>query len=118
MTQNYGINVSGGTINAQNVAAGKKARATSVTAEPPASLDAIRADMAALVEQIRANASSLKDSEQSATLASLAQQELAKDEPDKRTFLSLLQSLAVGVGTVGSLASAVSGMQHAVSALI
>ncbi|SRR6266702_2588869 len=117
MTENYGISITGGTVNAGAMAAGQNATATNVTETSTVSLDDLRSQMAALVDAVRAQAPSLKDGEQSVTVAEVAQRELAKQSPDKHTFLGLLQSLASGVGSVATLGTAVAAIQQAATAL-
>lgn len=118
MTNNSGISITGGTVNAGAMAAGHRATATNTTQQPSSvSLDDLRREMAALVDVLRTHASQLVDGERAVTVAEDAQQELAKDAPDKHTLLATLQKLASGVGSVGSLATAVAAIQQAAAAL-
>jgi len=119
MNENRGIVITGGTVNADAMAAGEKSTAQSVTQiGTTPSLDNARSQMADLVEAVRARAAALEDGDQSLTVAKLAQRELAKQRPDKRSFLGLLESLASGVGSVTSLATAVTAIQQAVTAVL
>lgn len=118
MAKNFGISVTGGTVNAGAMAAGENAFATNLPQTPQsASLDDLRTQMAALVEAVRFHATALGDGDQSVTVAEVAQRELAKERPDKQSFLGLLQSLAAGVGSVASLAGAVTAIEQAAAAI-
>jgi hypothetical protein len=100
------------------MAAGNHAKATNVPQPPAArSLDELRSQMAAFVDAIRASAGDLDDSEGSLAVADIAQRELAKERPDKQSFLGLLQSLATDVASVGTLASALTVIQQAAAAI-
>jgi hypothetical protein len=119
MTSNSGISITGGTVNAGAMAAGDHAKATTTTTHQvsAASLEELRNEMAALVDAIRASAARLADGEQAVTVAEDAQRELAKPAPDKHTLLATLQKLASGVGSIGSLATAVAAIEHAAATL-
>jgi hypothetical protein len=118
MTSNSGISITGGTVNAGAMAAGDHAKATTTTHQlPAASLDDLRFEMTALVDAIRSNAARLADGEQAVTVAEDAQRELAKPAPDKHTLFTTLQNLASGVGSIGSLATAVAAIEHAAATL-
>jgi hypothetical protein len=118
MTSNSGISITGGTVNAGAMAAGDHAKATTTTQQPPAaSLDDLRNEMAALVDAIREHAARLADGEQAVAVAEDAQHELAKPAPDKHTLLATLQKLASGVGSIGSLATAVAAIEHVAATL-
>ena len=112
MTNNSGISITGGTVNAGAMAAGHGARATNTTSQPRVSLDNLRREMASLVDLVQTYAAQLGDGQQTITVAAEAQQELAKGSPDKRRFLTTLERLASGVGSVGSLATAVAAIQQ------
>ena len=118
MTSNSGISITGGTVNAGAMAAGHDASATNTTQQAPTvSLDDIRREMATLVDVVRASASQLGDGHRAVAMAEDAQQELAKSAPNKHTLLATLQKLASGVGSVGSLASAVAVIQQTAATL-
>jgi hypothetical protein len=118
MNSNSGISISGGTVNAGAMAAGDHAKATNTTQQAPASsLDDLRAEMADLVDAIRAHTMRLADGEETVALAENAQYELAKATPDRHALLATLQKLASGVGSVASLATAVTAIEHAAAAL-
>ncbi len=107
MTKNLGISITGGTVNAGAMAAGEIAVATNEIRQSPAvSLEELREQMAALVDAVRAQAASLDDGDQSISVAEVAQRELAKERPNKQSFLGLLKSLAASVASVASLAGA------------
>jgi hypothetical protein len=69
--------------------------------------------MADLVDLVRMNPSQLTDRQQAIAAAGAAQQELTSSTPDKRRLLAALERLAKGVGSVGSIATAVAAIQQA-----
>lgn len=118
--KNHGISVSGGTVNAGAMAAGRDASATNVVhqAPPPGSLDELRVQVAALAEAVRAHAADLEDGASTLTVARVAEHEVGKDRPNKESLLGMLATLAAGVSSVGVLAGAVTTIQHAVTSLL
>jgi hypothetical protein len=115
---NKGIMITGGTIHAGAMAAGKNASASGKAHPLPADTVAgLRAQMAAVVEELLAHADVLEDRDATITLAEVAQRELKKENPDKQSLLGTLQAVAAGVGSIASLASAVESIEKAASAL-
>jgi hypothetical protein len=118
MGRNEGISISGGSVQAGAMAAGTHATATNVTATPATeTLEDLRVRMAELLRSVREQAPSLPDGASSVTVAEVATRELEKEQPNKHSFLGLMQSLAAGVGSVASLAGAVSSIQESAAAL-
>jgi hypothetical protein len=118
MSTNFGISITGGTVNAGAMAAGENAVATNeMRPSSPASIEGLRAQMMALVDAVRAHTAELDDGDQSLNVAEIAQRELAKEQPNKQSFLGLLKSLAAGVGSVAALASAVTTIEQAAAAI-
>ena len=118
MSTNFGISITGGTVNAGAMAAGENAVATNeMRPSTPASIEDFCAQMTALVDAVRAHTAELDDGDQSLNVAEIAQRELAKEQPSKQSFLGLLKSLAAGVGSVAALASAVTTIEQAAAAI-
>jgi hypothetical protein len=119
MDGNTGIAITGGNVSAGAMAAGPGATATNVA---PGTLDGslsdLRAEMVRLIEVLYTEAKGLTDADQTIAVAKLAERELAKEQPNKGSVLSLLQVLASGVGSVASLAGAVATIQQAVAAVL
>lgn len=114
---NSGISISGGTVNAGAMAAGQHAQATNISTTPASSVEELRAQLADLIVQLRAHQHDLDDGEQAVAVAEMAQREAAKDRPNRASFVGLMQTLAAGVGSVTSIATAVTALEHAAAAL-
>jgi hypothetical protein len=72
--------------------------------------------MRALIEVLRSQTTGVSGGD--VTAAELAERELAKDEPDKTSLLGYLQILAAGAGSLASIGTAITALQHAVTALL
>ena len=109
--KNYGINQTGGTINAGAIAVGKNAKATSVSSE---SLVNARAEMLRLVELLEVHANEVPD--ETVALGELAQRELESDQPNKRKVLGWLKTIATGAGSVAAISEAADTVRQAIEA--
>ncbi|MEU0093684.1 hypothetical protein [Kribbella sp. NPDC006257] len=112
--KNYGINVTGGKVEAGAMAAGDHATATNISATSDSLTDA-RAQMTQLLELLRAETDL---PEQTVPMAELADHELWKEEPDKNSVLRLLELIASGAKSIASIGGAVTAVQQAVSAIL
>ncbi|HET6501259.1 MAG TPA: hypothetical protein VFG87_10910 [Amycolatopsis sp.] len=116
MGDNYGIVNSGsGSINADAMAAGRGARA--VSGGGSAQLQDLQTQVSALLAALREAGGSGEIDGDVVETGELVEQELGKERPNKRTILGLLQGIASGVTQVAHLATAVTDIQAAVSAL-
>jgi hypothetical protein len=116
--KNSGITISGGTVNAGAMAAGKGAVASNVAAGASESaLADIRRSIDQLAEELRAKVSELDDPDQAIAIADLARNEAAKKSPNKGTLLGLLKTLTVVVGDVASFGTSVASIVSAVSTI-
>jgi hypothetical protein len=114
--KNSGITISGGTVNAGAMAAGKGSVASNVAAGmSEAALADIRQSLDQLAEELRARASELEDPDQAIAVADLARNEAAKKSPNKATLLGLLKTLTSVVGGVASFGTSVASIVSAVS---
>jgi hypothetical protein len=119
MIENNGIWVAGGTVTAGSMAAGTGAVATN-TAEGGTALtvDDIRVMVRDLVEELTSHAALLPDLDQTVTVARLAEQESAKEAPDKSRLSALLQLVTAGAGSVSGVAGAVEAIERVVQSVL
>lgn len=115
MEKNYGIRITGGQVSAGAMAAGDNATATNISAVSTDSLANARAEMAQLLELLRTQPE-LPD--QAIAMAELADHELGKQEPDKKSVLRLLELIASGAKSIASIGGAVTAVQQAVTAIL
>ncbi|WP_329002415.1 hypothetical protein OHA18_04775 [Kribbella sp. NBC_00709] len=117
MEKNYGIRVSGGQITAGAMAAGEGATATNISAVSAESLADARAGMSQLLELLHAQSERLERPGETIAVAELAEHELAKDKPDKKSVLRLLELIASGATSIATISGAVTVVQQAVAAI-
>jgi hypothetical protein len=116
--KNSGIVISGGTVNANAMAAGKGAVASNVAVGvSEAALADIRQSLDQLAQELRARASELDDADQALAVVDLARNEAAKKSPNKGTLLGLLKTLTSVVGDVASFGTSVAAIVSTVSAI-
>jgi hypothetical protein len=114
---NSGITISGGTVNAGAMAAGKGAVASNIAGASEAALADIRQSLDQLAQELRVRASELDDADQALAVVDLARNEAAKESPNQGTLLGLLKTLGSVVGGVATLGSSVASIMAAVSAI-
>ena len=114
--KNSGIVISGGTVNAGAMAAGKGAMASNVAASEAALAD-IRQSLDQLAHELRTRASELDNADQALAVVDLARSEAAKESPNKGTLLSLLKTLTSVVGDVAGFGTSVASIVAAVSTI-
>ncbi|HEY9392426.1 MAG TPA: hypothetical protein VIR27_21950 [Mycobacteriales bacterium] len=115
---NKGIVVSGSAhLEAGAVAAGDGARAVNTTVAPASpQITELRTQLAELIAMMR-NSTELRDADELVDTAEQANQELARQRPNKHLLAGLFAGLASGVSTVATLAEAAGKIQQQVSAL-
>jgi len=117
---NQGIQVFGGTLNAQAVAVG--AGASAVVNNAAADLKAAGRDevletLKQVLSALEAHGAALPDKATAEALVERIATEAARDTPDKLTVKSFLANLAEEVKSVASIAAAVAPLAGAVMAL-
>jgi hypothetical protein len=117
--ENNGVVVHGGSLNAEVLAVGDQARAIKKTIrEQLASEDnEIARRLAALVEELHQHADQLPNTAELLDATETVAREVAKDAPNPVTIRAILTSLASGVRSVGSAATAVAAVADAVNAV-
>ena len=117
-SENKGIMITGGTVNAGAVAAGDNAQAINMQPpQAPASIEEMRERLAELLGELRVHHAELDDAEQTVALAQLAAREAEHEHPNRERFIGLMRTVAAGVGSVASLAGSVTALEHAATAL-
>lgn len=119
---NYGVQISGSAhVRAGAIAGGPQARASAGDVDftsPAADLSELRELLASLAEQLRVPPPEVEDADSLRTVVASAQQEASKDRPNMRMLSGLLHALMAGAGNATSLATAISAVQHAISAFL
>jgi hypothetical protein len=116
--KNSGITISGGTVNAGAMAAGKGAVASNVAlGTSEAALADVRRRLDQLAQELRTRVSELDDPDQTLTVVDLARKEAAKKSPNKGTLQGLLKTLTSVVGDVASFGTSIASIVSAVSTI-
>ena len=120
---NEGIIITGGTINAQQLAVGRHAKAfqTITQAEDALAqkgLVEIQAKLDALKEALTQNGGSLQNQDEVMGATEQVAQELTKEKPNKLAVVGILSGIAQSVNSVTAVATAVHGLTAAVSAFL
>jgi hypothetical protein len=112
---NQGIYMTGGTINAQNIATGVGARAYTVATDLRArGKDDVAQRLDELIAQLKAHADQVPDIEDVLGATDTVTEELAKERPNKATVTGVLSGIAASVQSVSGLATAVDALLKAV----
>jgi len=117
---NQGIQVFGGTLNAQAVAVGAGASAVvnnAVADLKAAGRDEVLETLKQVLSALEAHGAALPDKATAEALVERIATEAARDTPDKLTVKSFLANLADEVKSVASIAAAVAPLAGAVMAL-
>lgn len=119
---NEGVVVTGGSLTAGQVVAGRGARAYATISGSVGQLqDDGRADIAAalenLVVQMRAHADELANLEEMLDSTRLVSEEITKEKPNKLTVRAMLEGITTGAGSVVSVVNAANTLSTAVRAL-
>ena len=115
--ENSGISISGGSVTAGAMAAGDHAVARNEVAPPS---EAALADLREAVRRLTQLVAERTPSPDAPDLvmARLAEQEVARETPDKGRLMGLLQALSSGAGAVTGVAGAVAAVEKAVQAVL
>jgi uncharacterized protein YqeY len=107
--RNEGIIVTGGTVTADQIAVGHKARAVkkSIGAVGDRGRDEVAQALEELVRVLQAHAAQLDDAEELLDASRTVADELAKEKPNKRTVGAVLASIGEAAGNLVSVVSAV-----------
>ena len=120
MPKNEGIYMTGGTINAEQLAVGRKARAVKIVSLADQALDRkglqdIREKLDELVNILTAHADALDNPDEVLDSTEAVAAELSKDKPNKLTLTAILSGLASSVQSVAAVATAVEALKHAIT---
>jgi hypothetical protein len=119
-SRNEGIYQSGGSIQADQIAVGRNARAAkilNVTNDvlEQKGLQEIRDKLDELLKVIIEHANSLDAPDEVLDSTEIVAKELAKDKPNKLTVTGVLTGIADGVKSVASIATAAEALRKAVA---
>ncbi len=118
--KNEGINISGGTIKADQLAVGRNARATKIVSSAGEVLDQkglqeIRDKLDELVNALTTHADALENPDEVLDSTEVVAQELSKDKPNKLTLTAVLSGIASSVQSVAAIATAAEALKHAIT---
>lgn len=118
-SQNEGIVITGGNVQAGAMAAGRQARAHAEVVLPePRNLDDVLSQLGEIHTLLAQHLEELDTPHELIESIRGAQQELAQERPDKHRVLGLLQNVTAGVGSAGGLATALTQLVTAVDRLL
>lgn len=119
---NSGIQVSGGSFSADNVAVGSGAQAHKTvygnTQSELESRQEIQKKLAELEKALDAYASLLENAEEVRNSTATIADELKKKQPNKLTVSAILNGIADSVKSVTGIALAVEALKHAITTLL
>jgi hypothetical protein len=120
---NKGIQISGGTFNAENVAVGDSARAYKTvyavdTMSEQEKWQEIRDRLDELEKVLDTHAAALSNADEVRDSTAVVSKELSKDKPNKLTVISVLNGIAESVRSVTAITVAVEALRHAITALL
>ncbi len=118
--KNEGIYMTGGTINAEQIAVGRKARATKIVSSANQALEQkglqeVRDKLDELVNALTTHADALDNPDEVLDSAEVVAEELSKDKPNKLTLTAILGGIASSVQSVAAIATAVDALKHAIT---
>ena len=118
--KNEGIYMTGGTINAEQIAVGRKARATKIVSSANQALEQkglqeVRDNLDELVNALTTHADALDNPDEVLDSAEVVADELSKDKPNKLTLTAILGGIASSVQSVAAIATAVDALKHAIT---
>lgn len=118
--KNEGIYMTGGTINAEQIAVGRKARATKIVSSANQALEQkglqeVRDKLDELVNALTTHADALDNPDEVLDSAEVVAEELSKDKPNKLTLTAILSGIASSVQSVTAIATAVDALKHAIT---
>jgi hypothetical protein len=123
MERNEGVVVSGGSLTAGQVVAGRGARASATFSGNVGGLHQVGRDEVAraldnLVAELRRHAAELPDGEELLDSTRAVGEELAKEQPNRRTVTAILKAIGEGAGSVTSVVGAAQALAAAVTAIV
>lgn len=115
--------MTGGTINAEQLAVGRRARAVKIVSSADQALEQkglqeIREKLDELVNILTENADALENPDEVLDSTEAVAEELSKDKPNKLTLTAILSGIASSVQSVAVLASAVDALKHAITSFM
>jgi hypothetical protein len=119
-TINYGIQVTGGTFRADNLAVGANARVTvnnAAAALEKSGRNEVLDKLNAVLAALEAEGAGLPDKESADELVSRIAKEAAAKKPDKLNLKGFLATLADEVKSVASIAGAVAALAGSIGGL-
>ena len=116
---NEGLIITGGTINADQVAVGKYARAIKNANEALAQkgMQEIQVRLDELVQALNNHASALENPDEVRDSTEVVAKELSKDKPNKLTITAVLNGIASSVQSVTAIAVAVEALKNVIGML-
>lgn len=123
MPKNEGIYMTGGTINAEQIAAGRQARAIKIVSSADQALEQkglqeIREKLDELVNALTTHAEALENPDEVLDSTEAVAEELSKDRPNKLTLTAILSAIASSVQSVAVVATAVDALKHAITSFM
>jgi len=119
-SRNEGIYQSGGSIQGDQIAVGKNARATKISnvaneVLEQKGLQEIKDKLDELLKALNDHATSLAATPEILDSTEIVVKELAKDKPNKLTVIGVLSGIADGAKSVASIANAAEALKKAVT---
>lgn len=120
---NEGINISGGSLNAGQIAVGRGAQAIQNTYNLANQLEeAGKSEVAQaiteLLKALEANSNKVADKEEVTQAVQQVAEEVQKEKPNKFTLKGLLSSLKESLGSVAEIAGQVTVLQKAIALMM
>ncbi|HLX59102.1 MAG TPA: hypothetical protein VKR83_18945 [Ktedonobacteraceae bacterium] len=120
MPKNEGIYITGGAINADQIAVGRNARAMKIVSSANEALERkglqeIRDRLDELVNALTTHADALENPDELLDSAEVVAEELSKEKPNKFTLTSILSGIASSVQSVATIAAAAEALKHAIT---
>jgi hypothetical protein len=117
--RNEGIYITGGSLQADQVAVGRNAQATKILSTADETLERkglteIRDRLDELLKAITVHTDDLNNPDEVLDSTEIVAKELAKDEPNKLTIMGVLNGVAACVKPVASIATAAEALGKAV----
>lgn len=115
--------MTGGTINAEQIAAGRQARAIKIVSSADQALEQkglqeIREKLDELVNALTTHAEALENPDEVLDSTEAVAEELSKDRPNKLTLTAILSAIASSVQSVAVVATAVDALKHAITSFM
>ena len=120
---NEGINISGGSLNAGQIAVGRGAQAIQNTYNLANQLEeagksGVAQAITELLKALEANSNKVADQEEVTQAVQQVAEEVQKEKPNKFTLKGLLSSLKESLGSVAEIAGQVTILQKAIALML